>query len=239
MLHLLELPSVAPYYALFLAIHIVLLLLGLTCRCPRLVSLLIFVSAMNLSNCAWIIGDGGDNLMHLMLVYLIFMDPSPVDTQSVAAIPEQCLQQRRLPYRSIAGRRRLSRCGTGEDRRRALAERDRALLHAQRRRLQPAGGAAAHRAVSGPLRRRDVHTLAYQVSFPWLIWDQRVRPFLMTFGTVLHLQIALVMGLFSFGLAVMASYPIFFADERSAAILRRCRPLWSLRAIRAARPAPA
>src|SRR5688572_22693165 len=78
-LNLLDLPSVRPHYLLFAIAHLALLILGMTCRWPRTTALLIYFTAMNLNNRAWVTLDGGDNLMQLMLIYLIFMDPSPAD----------------------------------------------------------------------------------------------------------------------------------------------------------------
>jgi hypothetical protein len=70
-------------------------------------------------------------------------------------------------------------------------------------------------------------TLGYQLAFPWLIWNRRARPWLMSLGTFIHLQISLVMGLFSFGLAVMTSYVVFFTDARSASVLSRAASMRS------------
>lgn len=240
-LHLLALPSVAPHYTLVLAIHIGLLLLGLTCRWPRAVSVLIYVSAMNLNNRAWITLDGGDNLMQLMLLYLIFMDPSPFVAGARPryfsnALTNAAFLIARLQVVAVylvAGLGKID----GE-----LWQNGTALyytLSVDDFTLPFVRDLVAHHpffSVAGTYA-----TLAYQVSFPWLIWNRRVRPYLMTFGTFLHLQIALVMGLFSFGLAVMASYAIFFTDERSAAVLERCRSIGSrgLSAMRAMRPARA
>ena len=68
LLHLFQIPLVQQHYTLFLAIHIV--------------AALIYVTDMSLNNRAWIILDGGDNLIQLMLFYVIFMDPSPVSESS-------------------------------------------------------------------------------------------------------------------------------------------------------------
>jgi hypothetical protein len=222
LLRLLDIDAVRPYYLWFLATYIVLLVVGMTCRWPRAVALLIYVVAMNLENRAWIILDGGDNLMQLMLIYLIFMDTSPAGVQRKPglvtyannAITNAAFFIARLQIVAVylvAG----------------LAKIDGELWQ---------NGTALYYTLSVddftlPLARKLVaeypfvsvagsySTLAYQVSFPWLIWNRKARPYLMSFGTFLHLQIALVMGLFSFGLAVMAAYAVFFTEERSAKIL--------------------
>src|SRR5205823_10491655 len=75
-LYLLSVPSIGRFYPLFVIAQIVLLVIGLTCVWPRTTALLIYLVSMNLNNRAWVILDGGDNLIQLMLFYLIFMDPS-------------------------------------------------------------------------------------------------------------------------------------------------------------------
>lgn len=244
-LNLLDLPAVRPYYAFFIGAHLALLVLGMTCLWPRTIALLIYVTAMNLNNRAWVTLDGGDNLMQLMLIYLIVMDPSPSGhvrrpgmlTYANNALTNAAFLIARLQVVAVylvAGLGKVDgelwQNGTAlyytlsvDDFTLPVVQ----MMVAQFPILSVAGTYA---------------TLAYQVSFPWLIWNRRVRPYLMAFGTFLHLQIALVMGLFSFGLAVMASYAIFFTDARSEKVFERCAA-WgralSVRIPPAAQPAPA
>lgn len=228
-LNLLDLPAVRPYYSLFLAAHVLLLVAGMTCVWPRTVALLIYVSAMNLNNRAWVTLDGGDNLMQLMLLYLIVMDPSPADgerrpgfvTYANNALTNAAFLMARLQVVAVylvAGLGKVDgelwQNGTALFY--TLSVDDFSLPGVQRLMAQfPILSVAGTYA-----------TLAYQIAFPWLIWNPRVRPYLMAFGTFLHLQIALVMGLFTFGLAVMASYAIFFTDERSARVTERVAGWW-------------
>lgn len=218
-LHLLEIPLIQQHYTLFLAIYIVLLLAGMSCRWPRTVAVLIYVTAMSANNRAWIILDGGDNLMQLMLFYLIFMDPSPVSEEARPrplsnALSNAAFLIARLQVVAVylvAGLAKID----GE-----LWQNGTALyytLSVDDFTLPSVRYIVSHYPILSVAGTYS--TLAYQVSFPWLVWNRRVRPYLMAFGTCLHLQIALVMGLFSFGLAVMAAYACFFTDERSALVL--------------------
>jgi hypothetical protein len=240
LLQLLDLPAFRGAWLLFVIAEIVLLTLGMTCRWPRTIALLIYIVSMNLNNRAWVILDGGDNLMQIMLIYLIFMDPSlpgaPVKasllTYANNAITNAVFLIARLQVVAVyivAG----------------LGKVDGPLWQ---------NGTALYYTLSVddftfPAVREFVAnypffsvvgtyvTLFYQLSFPWLIWNRKVRPWLMLLGTVMHLQIALVMGLFTFGFAVMASYVVFFTDARSAAILARVG-VWTRRGVRAAEAAP-
>ncbi len=62
--------------------------------------------------------------------------------------------------------------------------------------------------------------LTYQVSFPFLVWNKKIKPYLLAFGIVFHLGIAIFMGIFSFGLIMIISYVIFLDDEQTERISR-------------------
>lgn len=224
LLQLLDLDAVRPAYLLFVFAEIALLILGMTCRRPRVTALLIYIVSMNLNNRAWVILDGGDNLMQIMLIYLIFMDPSLPDAEAKSSLPRYAnnavtnavfliARLQVIAVYVVAGLAKVS----GE-----LWQNGTAIYYT-----------LSVDDFSLPFVRSFVAnvplfavmatyvTLFYQLSFPWLIWNRRIRPWLMFLGTTIHLQIALVMGLFTFGFAVMASYVVFFTDARSAAVLER------------------
>jgi hypothetical protein len=48
--------------------------------------------------------------------------------------------------------------------------------------------------------------LVYQLAFPVLMWWPRIKKGLLITGVIMHLYIALVMGLFQFGLVMIAAY---------------------------------
>ncbi len=54
--------------------------------------------------------------------------------------------------------------------------------------------------------------LIYQLSFPILIWLRPLRKWILLIGVGVHLFIAVGMGLFNFGLAMMVAYSVFMAD---------------------------
>jgi len=239
LLQLLDLDAVRPAYRLFVFAEIALLILGMTCRWPRTTALLIYIVSMNLNNRAWVILDGGDNLMQIMLIYLIFMDPSLPGEEKKDGVLSYVNNALTNAVFLIARLQVIAVYVVA-----GLAKVDGELWQ---------NGTAIYYTLSVddftlPSVRSFVAnypffavmatyvTLFYQLSFPWLIWNRRIRPWLMLLGTTMHLQIALVMGLFTFGFAVMASYVVFFTDGRSAAILARVSA-WKRRITRA--PAPA
>ena len=75
-MHLLHIDTFAPYFMLFVMLQIILLILGILCVYPRIVSVLIYFVTINLDNKAYVILDGGNNLLEISLIYLIFMDPN-------------------------------------------------------------------------------------------------------------------------------------------------------------------
>ncbi len=239
LLQLLDLDAVRPAYLLFVFAEIALLILGMTCRWPRVTALLIYIVSMNLNNRAWVILDGGDNLMQIMLIYLIFMDPSLPGAGARGGVLRYANNAVTNAVFLIARLQVIAVYVVA-----GLAKVDGELWQ---------NGTAIYYTLSVddfslPAVRSFVAdyplfaviatyvTLFYQLSFPWLIWNRRIRPWLMSLGTAIHLQIALVMGLFTFGFAVMASYVVFFTDARSAAVLERVAS-WRRRMMRATQPA--
>jgi hypothetical protein len=229
-LYLLGIPSIGRFYPLVVAGQIVLLLIGLTCVWPRTIALLIYVVTMNLNNRAWVVLDGGDNLIQLMLFYMIFMDPSLPDgsrregvfAYASNAMTNAAFLMARLQVVAVyvvAGLGKVSG---------SLWQNGTALyytLSVDDFSTPAVRSIVAHYPFVSVIG--SYVTLGYQLAFPWLIWNRRARPWLMSLGTFIHLQISLVMGLFSFGLAVMTSYVVFFTDSRSAFVLARAASLRS------------
>ncbi len=61
------------------------------------------------------------------------------------------------------------------------------------------------------LKMMNYFIIAYQVSFPILIWIKKTKKQFLAFGVLQHLFIALVMGLPSFGFIMIIAYSIFYA----------------------------
>ncbi|OIQ19130.1 MAG: hypothetical protein BM556_07545 [Bacteriovorax sp. MedPE-SWde] len=70
-------------------------------------------------------------------------------------------------------------------------------------------------------------TLIFQLSFPYLVWNKKTRPLVILIGSLIHLQISLLMGLITFGFIMSASYISFYEDEKSKNIINlfKSRPL--------------
>lgn len=63
-------------------------------------------------------------------------------------------------------------------------------------------------------------TLLFQMAFPFLIWNERLKPFLILIGVSVHAGIAVVMGLILFSLSMILAEMSLFSDEQVYAAYR-------------------
>lgn len=63
-------------------------------------------------------------------------------------------------------------------------------------------------------------TLAFQLTFPLMVWNKKTRNLFIFIGSLIHLQIAFVMGLTTFGLIMSVSYIVFYDNTKSQEILK-------------------
>ncbi len=70
--------------------------------------------------------------------------------------------------------------------------------------------------MEGAMKLASWLVLAFQVSFPLLVWFRKLRPWVLGAGTFFHLSIVFVVGLADFGLVMLVSY-LAFHSEASAA----------------------
>ena len=61
--------------------------------------------------------------------------------------------------------------------------------------------------------------VAFQITFPYLIWFKNTKVFIITFGYAIHLGILFGMGLPTFGLMMCICYFLFFEDKWAKNIL--------------------
>ena len=210
LLELLSEPWFESFYPWFLVLQITFILLKIFGFGGRIASFFIWFLTLNLDNRAWVTLDGGNNLIHLLLFFLIFADPLSLDEPNSFDRPIRnlvnnlvllsCRIQVVIVYLG-AGLTKI----TG-----VLWQKGVALYYV----LQT--DEYSHPWVKDLVPHfpfliviGTYATIAFQLSFPWLIWNKKARPFLILIGTFIHIQIALVMGLMLFGFAMCASYLCF------------------------------
>jgi hypothetical protein len=64
-------------------------------------------------------------------------------------------------------------------------------------------------------------TLAFELSFPLLVWFKRVRPFLLLGGIVFHVSIDVLMIIPIFSYIMIATYPVFLSDTEATWLLEK------------------
>ncbi len=64
------------------------------------------------------------------------------------------------------------------------------------------------------LKSANYFTIFFQLSWPLGVWNKKLRKYYIFLGTLMHLSIAYVMGITSFGFVMIASYLLFSDAER-------------------------
>jgi hypothetical protein len=75
-------------------------------------------------------------------------------------------------------------------------------------------------------------TIAIELTLPFLLWWPRARPLAMLAGVLFHLNIAIVMNIMAFSLAMIAGYLLFLDPETVPALLRRLARRMNLTPVR-------
>ena len=218
--YLLNDPAWDQWYPLFLAgqmLSAVLCLWKIEWRWPRL---LVLFFTYNLDNRAFLILDGGNNIIQLMLIYSLFMSPKATTstvhtfwTSLSNAFSNMTVLLARIQVVLIylvAGLNKV----TGE-----TWQNGTALFYTLNVDEYSFPWASALATQFYPLTILGAYlTVLFQISFPWLVWFRKSRPWMLAFGSFLHLQISFVMGLVMFGFAMITCYLIFweYEDEKKS-----------------------
>lgn len=222
-------PAVAPYYLIFVVGQLISLSLGICGVAPRFILPIIWFFTQNLNAKSAVIMDGGNNLSELLLFYLLFINTSgiPISMSRSGTLRSFFVGvsnaafflsrfQIFVVYLTV-GLYKLN----GD-----LWQNGMALYYILQSKeyTHPLLGGFL---VDHPLLSMlgTYFTVAFQSMFPYLVWFDRTRPWMLMMGTVLHLGIAFVMGLFTFGLIMCASYFVFFKESWSRAVLSTVKGL--------------
>jgi hypothetical protein len=65
--------------------------------------------------------------------------------------------------------------------------------------------------------------LGFQLIFPILVWSKKIKPYLFLFGIVMHLSIAILMGIPDFGLIMLVMYLLFCSEPWSIRITEKLK----------------
>ncbi|MFS4457634.1 hypothetical protein [Bdellovibrio sp. HCB2-146] len=210
-LNLLHNGSITAFYPLFLIGVIASSALAFFEIAPRTMALVTYFLAMNLDNKAYVILDGGNNLMHLLLFYLILVNPkasTSAFSNTITNLARLMIQFQVVFVYATAGLLKVMG---------PLWNKGVALYYTMG--VPEYGNEQLFQFLAHfplVLAALTLGTVLFQISLPYLIWTKTWRPLVVLAGTGLHLSISFVMGLFTFGLAMCVSYYFFFEDDENS-----------------------
>lgn len=65
--------------------------------------------------------------------------------------------------------------------------------------------------------------MAFQFTFPLTVWIKKLKPFTLTLGIVFHLLVIFIIGLTDFGIIMIIMYLLFLSNEKSERILTKLK----------------
>lgn len=223
MISFIQEPMVIQYYWAFVVGEFVFLLLALFGIAIRLSLVLVYITSENLKTLIPVALDGGDNLISLLLVYLIVMDTSghKPDTSlrglTNNALTNVAVTVSRLQIMFVylvAGLLKVQ----GD-----LWSHGMAIYYVLQSDYSFGMARTLVRDYVFIAMFASYAVIAYQLVFPYLVWFRQTRPWVLLVGVGFHMGIFVFMGLLEFSLVMCASYTIFFYDEWCATVLKALR----------------
>lgn len=216
-------PALLPYNWLFLILLILFAGFVFFEKYERWMSLLVFVFWMNFLNRTSVINTGGEVLIGLFLFYLLFIGRTKSKDPLIKLIQNAlnntftyAIVIQFLSVYIISSWWKLLDEGWMSGF---------ALLHAMNIDTYSFFGIGEflydHIWISKVLTYLSI---IYQVSFPMLVWNKKIKPYLLISGVLFHLSIAIFMGIFSFGLIMIIGY-VLFLNNRQIDQLKKYLPL--------------
>ncbi|SMF16570.1 DCC1-like thiol-disulfide oxidoreductase family protein [Pseudobacteriovorax antillogorgiicola] len=214
---IMRLPLVENYYPIFLYSQLALLILGILGFWPRLIAVVIWYLTINISEHSFPLLDGGNNLTHLFLFYLLFINTSGKQQENPAGNHLHQLKVGLSNFAFFLARVQLVfvyLCAGWLKLNGQLWQSGMSLYYIfqnhdySRPWYRDLLTSYEYIAVAG-----TYFAVLFQVSVPFLIWFRKTRPYVILCGLILHLGIAFGMGLFSFGMIMCLSYILFIPNE--------------------------
>ena len=214
--YLLQIPWLSNLYPFFIFLQILFSLLGIFNIWPRVSAFFIFFLTWNLNQKVFATLDGGDNIILLLLFYNLFID-SKKSLNSHSSHTADILSLYLSKAALIMGRIQVAIVYFTAGHLKLSGE------------LWPKGLGLYYtfniQEFSHPWLQSFTNqwpivtilgsyfTLAFQLSFSFLIWFRAFNLPLIFIGSFIHLGIAFGMGLVSFGFAMVVSYSLFYTKE--------------------------
>jgi len=208
-------PAIAPYFYWILFLQMIFLVLGIFSIYPRLSAVMIYILTSNLSNRMYMMNTAGEQLLLLLLFYLMFFsvkEEKKTEFQhlinNIAAMA--CFFQLVMLY-FFSGIYKLY----GPE-----------WLNGSALFLTIMMDEFSHPLIKNNLIENNFLltmgtyvTLIYQLVFPLIIWFKNIRKYFLLIGLILHFSIAIILGIFDFGIIMMISYLMYIENEKARSIL--------------------
>lgn len=211
--NLLHVPAFENYYPVFLGMILVAALLAIFEVSPRAMAAVVYFLMMNLDNKAHVTLDGGNNLMHLVAFYLIFVNTNSVQSAFSTTLTNLAALMIKIQVTFVYATAGLLKV-MGPFWNKGVA-----LYYTMG--VSEYGNEHIFSTLTNYpviLAGMTLATVLFQISLPYLIWQRAWRPYIIFVGTALHLSISLVMGLFMFGFAMFVSYFFFYENNERGLI---------------------
>ena len=215
-------PALLPYNWVFLILLMVFAAMVYLEKYERWMTLLVFIFWMNFLSRTTVINTGGEVLVGLFLFYLVFIGKSKSKDENVLLVQNALnntftyaiVIQFLSVYIISSWWKLLDEGWMGGF----------AFLHAINIDAYSFFGLGdflyEHLWIAQTLTYLSI---LYQISFPILVWNKRIKPYLLIAGVLFHLGIAILMGIFSFGLIMIISYSLFLDDKQVEKIGKKIR----------------
>ena len=207
------------FYPWFMAGQILFAVLAIVGVQTRFSSFCVYFFTTNLNAKAWLVLNGGDNIAEIMLLLMVFMVPGkPSPGEPTAG---DLFRNTVANVTVIAARLQLVLvylCSGLTKATGPLWQHGVAVYYTLETDEYSTALAPVATSFDWLIVVATYFTVAFQIAFVFLVWSRSTRWIVMTCGVILHLQIALLMGLWDFSLSMLACYFVFASNQTAARV---------------------
>lgn len=190
----------------------------------RLAAVLVFVGVLSLERRNGFVFNAGDGLIRVIAFYLV-LAPSDAATSLVAirrALASEIAERSRWPLRLLQLQLSVIYLSSVWEKLRGDAWRDGsavadALRISDMHQLEPPSWLVGSEPITTVL---TYGTLAMELGIAVLVWNRRLRPWVLAAGAAMHIAFALTLAVGFFSAAMLVLYLAFVPPERAERILR-------------------
>lgn len=209
--NLLSIDFIAGYYWLFISLQFFFALLAMVGAWPRISTFLVFFIGLNLQHRIYATVCGGDTLVYILLFYMSFVSSGKQEEKplSLANVFNRifgtlCILQVLLVYTVSALYKIQSPQWIDGSALSSVLQVDEYSLPWLKEVFSDGGLL---------LKVLTWFVLLYQIVFPVLVFNRKLKNYVLITGLLIHLGIALVVGLLNFSLVMACTYALFYETD--------------------------